>query len=460
MLKRTLALMTALVMGASLLAGCGAASESTSPATEEAAAEEASGEGAEAAEGDEAAEDAESGEAESAGDAQADGDVTIDGPVVEDDFPPDSIEAGEEFISGKSGGTQADISEAPEIPGLTCESVMPLGYAECFNVFYYNDGFKLIDVPISGQYLIVPEGAEEPEDLPEDMYVIYQPLDSIYMAATGVMSFYDALGVMDKVTMTSLNESGWTIEAPIEALKSGAMTFAGKYSAPDYETLINKECDLCLESTMILHTPEVQEMLEDLGMPVFIDRSSYELSALGRIEWIKLYGAMMNVEDTANEKFAEQEAIVNSLADFENTGKTVAFFSINSNREVVVRKTEDFIPEMIKQAGGKYIFEDLKNPGSNSASVTMNMETFYDAAVNADYLIYNGTIQEPLKSIDDLIAKDALFAEFKAVQEGNVWQVDSRWYQATAQVGSLVTDLNAMLTGKDDTGLVFMTKLS
>ena len=484
MRKKALALLLAISMTAAMTAGCGSSAGSGTDAQDvaedAAASDSAAGENDVPDAGNNAAGDigAESAEDESAeipdeADAEKESDEEAAGAAAD---------AADDGSSPSGSLTSASIEDAPQLPGLTCESVLPLKYAECFNVYYYNDGFKLIDVPLSGMYLIVPEGADVPEELEAydstgskvaasdlaaagvtpsdaDLTIIRQPLQNIYMAATGVMSFYDELGALDSVTMTSLDESGWTIDAPIKALQEGSMVFAGKYSTPDYEMLIDRACDLALQSTMILHTPEVQEMEEDLGIPVFIDRSSYELSALGRIEWIKLYGAMMNKEDVAEEKFKIQEDIVNSLQDFENTGKTVAFFSINSNREVVVRRTQDFIPRLIEEAGGKYVFDDLTNPGSNSASVQLNMETFYDAAVNADFLIYNGTIQEPLKSIDDLVAKDALFAEFKAVKEGNVWQVDSRWYQSTATVGSLITDLNAMITGKDDTGLVFMTKL-
>ena len=39
---------------------------------------------------------------------------------------------------------------------------------------------------------------------------------------------------------------------------------------------------------MIYHTPEVKEQLEDFGVPVLVERSSYENHPLGRMEWIKL----------------------------------------------------------------------------------------------------------------------------------------------------------------------------
>ena len=41
----------------------------------------------------------------------------------------------------------------------------------------------------------------------------------------------------------------------------------GKYSAPDYELILVQGCDLAVESTMIYHTPEVKEQLEQTGHP-------------------------------------------------------------------------------------------------------------------------------------------------------------------------------------------------
>ena len=70
-------------------------------------------------------------------------------------------------------------------------------------------------------------------------------------------------------------------------------------SAPDYETILENGCDLAIENTMIYHTPEVVEQLESVGVPVLIERSSYESDPLGRMEWLKLYGALVGKEDAA-----------------------------------------------------------------------------------------------------------------------------------------------------------------
>ena len=78
--------------------------------------------------------------------------------------------------------------------------------------------------------------------------------------------------------------------------------------------------------------------------------------------------------------FDTQTEVIGSLKDFKNTGKTVAYFFVNTDGTVVVRSSSDYIPKMIDIAGGKYIFQDLKNTKSKSASVELSMEEFYAKA--------------------------------------------------------------------------------
>ena len=349
--------------------------------------------------------------------------------------------------------------ETPELPGLTYESTMELSFAECFDVYYYNDGYKLLDVHDSARYLLVPEGKETPDGLDEDIYVLQQPLDTIYMAATSPMALFDAIGSVDSIKLSGLDASGWYIQAAADAINNGDMTYAGKYDEPDYELLVGEDCDLAIESTMILHAPKVQEMIETLGIPVFIDRSSYESQPLGRTEWIKLYGAMMNKEEEADAFFEKQAEIINKLKDFTNTEKTVAFFYINTSGAPVVRNPKDYISSMIEVAGGRNAFADLQDD-SGKTSISITMEEFYNTAIDADYLIYNSSIDATVNNLDDLLAKDSLMADFKAVKDGNVWVTDDSMYQHTDTIGELINDLNLMLTDGNEEDMTFLHKLS
>lgn len=358
------------------------------------------------------------------------------------------------------GGIPAALAEgAPQIPGLTFVAETPLEYAQGFHLYRYEGGYTLISVENGGNFLVVPEDGQVPQGLDNGITVLQQPLDRIYLAATSAMSLFAAVDAVDHIRLTGTRASGWYIDAAVEALNAGTMLFAGKYSEPDYELMIGQDCDLAIESTMIYHTPKVKEMIEALGIPVLVDRSSYEPHPLGRTEWIKLYAVLVDREEAAEAFFDSQAAVIRELENFQSTGKTVAFFAVNSDGSVVIRKPTDYIPKMIALAGGRYAFEDLVTDQS-ATSISITMENFYATAADADVLIYNASISEPISTIDELLAKDALFADFKGVREGNVWCTGKTFYQATDIVGEMIRDIHLALTGGDESQMTFLTRVS
>lgn len=347
---------------------------------------------------------------------------------------------------------------APELPGLTFEAETELEYAQCFRLYRYAGGYTLITIENGGDFLVVPEDGQVPGGLDDGITVLRQPLDRIYLAATSAMSLFNAVDALDHIRLTGTRASGWYIDAAVEALNSGAMLFSGKYSEPDYELMISEDCNLAIESTMIYHTPKVKEMIEDLGIPVLVDRSSYEPHPLGRTEWIKLYAVLVDKEDEAAAFFDQQASVIRQLENFENTGKTVAFFAVNSDGSVVIRKPSDYIPKMIALAGGRYAFEDFVTDQA-ATSISITMEDFYAKAVNADVLIYNASIAAPISTVDELLALNELFADFKGVQEGNVWCTGKSFYQATDIVGQMIRDIHLALTDGDESQMTFLTRV-
>ena len=357
---------------------------------------------------------------------------------------------------------QVQESAPPGLEGLSFEREVEFQYVDCIRIYQYSGGYQFFDVIYSGdQYLLIPEGGEVPEGLDSKITVIHAPLQNVYMAATAIMALVKAAGALDQIRFSSLTADNWYVEEAAEAMNQGNMLFAGKYSEPDYELLLSGQCDLAVESTMILHSPKIKEMLENLGIPVFVDYSSYETHPLARSEWVKVYGAMLGHEEEAEAFFREQSQVMEELEDFENTGRTVAFFYMNRGGTAVVRRNGDSVPVMISLAGGKYVLEDIDSmDDTKSSSVNMTMEEFYAAAVDADYLIYNSTIDAPINSIQDLLDMSPLFADFKAVKEGNVWCTDKYLYQATDIIGELIRDFHRMLTDEDASEMTFLRRIS
>ena len=359
---------------------------------------------------------------------------------------------------GSPKGDSNDKKTAPEISGLTYESTMKLDYAQAFDVYHYKDGYSLIDVHDDASYLVVPEDKEVPEGLDEKIVVIQQPVKNIYMGATSAMALFDAMDALDSIRMTELKASGWSVKGAAKAMESGKILYAGKYNEPDYEMILDNDCGLAVESTMIYHCPEVKEMIEDLDIPVLVDHSSYEPNPLGRTEWIKLYGVVCGKEKEAEAFFDEQKSVISDLSEFKNTEKTVAFFYVTTDGKVVVRRSSDYVPTMIEIAGGRYVFKNLSDD-EDKASISMTMESFYDQAADADYIVYNGSIDNTVRSLDDLIDKDEIFQKFKAVKNGNCWTTGSSMYQRTDVVSNMIMDFHKVLTENSPEGLEFLTKM-
>lgn len=355
------------------------------------------------------------------------------------------------------GGNPAKTAAAP----LTYDHSMELSYAENFAVDYYEGGYKLLTTRLNGdRILIVPKHQQAPEDAealvspsaegePGKLIVLQEPVKNLYLVASSVMDMFAQLDSMDAISMCGLKEEDWYIPAAKQAMKDGTLLYAGKYSQPDYELLLSQNCSMAIENSMIYHTPEVMEKLEEFGIPTLVEYSSYEEHPLGRVEWVRFFGALLDQEEKADQLFERQKEALKRVEAEESTGKTVAFFYITSNGLVQVRQSTDYIPKMIELAGGKYVFENLGDPDSRRSTVNLQLEDFYDGAQDADFLVYNTTIDRQVQTLEDLLKKCSLLKGFKAVKNHQVWCTTEDMYQQSMSAGNLIEDFHRMLTGDD-----------
>ena len=363
-------------------------------------------------------------------------------------------------LGGCGSPSSASMGTSEETAGLSSlqfQGSMELQYAENFSIDYYEGGYKLLTtIPDSKQYLLVPEGAEVPVGLDEEICILQEPLDNIYLVASGVMDMFASLDAVDQIRFSGQKQENWYIQKAKDAMAEGTLVYAGKYSKPDYELLVSEGCDLAIENRMITHSPEVIEMLESFDIPVLIEYSSYEQHPLGKVEWVKFFGALTGKEAEAEAAFAEQAEILETVSNDEKTGKTVAFFYVTSNGLIQVRQSTDYIPKLIELAGGRYIFDDLEDSGSGRSTLNMQIEDFYAGGKEADILIYNSSIDGGVNTIDELIGKCNILKDFKAVQDGQVYCTTNDMYQQSMAVGYLLQDMHEVLTGNDSGNLKYL----
>lgn len=424
--------------------------------------------------------------------------------------------------SGTVGESSVHWSAAPEIDGLRFISSEKNDVAEYFRLSVYEDasGAKYQLLETAGglhRYLIAPADAQVSDRKSDhftaraseansankekkgdalELTVLQQPLTTTYVAASAVMAPLCDLGAVSQIRFSGLREEGWYVDEARAAMKAGSMLFAGKYSEPDYEALLREGCDLALESTMIYRSPEVIEKLSALGIPVYIDYSSYEPHVLGRLEWIRVYGALFGHEEKAQQWYASERDRIRAIqkdaetssGEASQSGKsteksetktsrnskneassigtssgragtdttadlrpTVVYFYVNSSGQIQVRQPQDYIPELLELAGARYLAPDMSSlSGSRKSNVTVSLEDFYSSCRDADYLIYSATLDRPLSSIRELLGKNALFADFKAVKEGHVYTTDKDFYQLSDRMADFAEDVRRMLQGQGD----------
>ena len=370
--------------------------------------------------------------------------------------------------SGSDGDNPASAERPswsnPEVGGnLVHTGSLDLAWATGFTVDLYEGDRALACIADGTRYLFVPAG-DAPQGIAEDVTVLERPLSNIYLASSSTLCLFAALGAVDCVSHVSVTQETCTVEAFTPAIASGDIVYGGKYSAPDYEAFLNGGCRLAVENTMIYHTPEVREKLMQLGVPVIVEQSSLESAPLGRLEWIMLWGAMLDKVSAAQEVLDRQAQLiadVEARVAAQPLDCTVAFFYINANGAAVVRKPGDYVAKMIAMAGGTYAFAQLAGADENrSSSTTLEMEAFYAQAKDADVIIYNSTVAGRLKGLDELVALNPLLADFKAVKNRRAWCCEQNVYQQMTATGEVVADLHEAIADTDRDELTFLFRLT
>ena len=340
-----------------------------------------------------------------------------------------------------------------ELPVVT--EKLDLEAAKNFAVDRLEGGYSLITVQNGGRFLLIPAGMDAPDGLDADIMLLYMPLDNLFVASTSTVALMDEIGALSAVTQTTYDVEDWYLPSVKQAVQDGQIAYIGHYKQPDFERIALNPPKLAVFSTMIEGTPDVREKLDELGIPLLVDSSALEETPLGRMEWMKLYGVLLGRENEASTAFDAQKQKIESLEPMQEN-MTVAMFYITSKGALYVRNNGDYMVKMLELAGGRYAPEGLGT--GESGTRQMEMEAFYLVAGDADCILYIGQLGGKPKTLSQLIERNTLLADFKAVQNGRVYCTGADYFQQAGRLGDLIEDMNRMLSG-DDAALNHIMKL-
>ncbi len=341
-------------------------------------------------------------------------------------------------------GCSPKQSAKKDTNGLVLKENLKLKYGNNFGVDYFENDYKVIKDGLGRKILYVPEGKEVPENN-EEYIILKGPVKKVGCFSTTSATYFTALNSLDKVGMVTTDAKKWHIPEIKKGLEEGKIDYVGKNSDPDYEKISASNPDVILVTTNTAHgSDEVLNKFDELGIKWIAVNDHIEGHPLGRLEWIKLVGALIDKDKEAETYFAEQEAKV--LAVQEKTKglerpKVLQTFILKGT--VYVKNGGNYVAEMINLAGGDYVFKNLKPEDTESTKMTV--EDFYKDAREADILIYDVTSDKSVKTAKDILNHGDYLSDVKAIENGNVWGIESHYWQSAHKIGDIIEDMHKLI---------------
>lgn len=314
------------------------------------------------------------------------------------------------------------------------EKVEP-AYAVGWEVEYFNN-YKVVTVtqPFTGataddalQYLLVQCGTPAPEGY-EDALTVEVPVETVMTGSTSYIPHLADIGEIDSVIGM---DSVAFVSNPdvIERAAAGEIVEIGSGPSVNVEVVINAEPDMVIVYGSGSPDSDTRPTLIDAGVFTVVATDFNESTPLGQAEWGKFIALFFNREAEANAAFDEKVARYNELAALtaaipEDARPTVLWNSYVSFSDAwFIPGSESFAAQFVRDAGGELVLGDAPEVQGTSAAAPFAFEVVYEAGLDADYWM-PGTFAVP--TLDDLLAQDERYADFAAVENGNVYNFDAR----------------------------------
>ena len=202
-------------------------------------------------------------------------------------------------------GCQQKRSRVTEISKAS--QLSTLRYAKGFEVTYYEDGTKAVNVlyPFQGatsdyRYLLVPKDKPLPAK-EEGVRVIRIPVSSIVCTSTTHIPLLDYLDETDKLVGFPTTDYVSSVKAR-RHIDEGKVQELGVDKGLNLERLAMLKPDMVMGYSMNSDYGQFKK-IEDLNVPVVLNGEYLEKHPLGRAEWIKFMALFFNKEKQADSVF-------------------------------------------------------------------------------------------------------------------------------------------------------------
>lgn len=305
----------------------------------------------------------------------------------------------------------------------TASEKVDINFATGFDIHYY-EGYKRLDVlnPYQDQtdtlhYVLVQRGTALPE-FDTEAQVIEIPIQSMIATSTTHLALTDMLDA--NAVVKGVTQPDYVYNQQIrKGLEAGRIE---GFSGGEF----NKEQALALNPDLIMISGGQASQLDnfrvllDSGINVLVNSEWLEQTPLGKAEWIKMMGALLNKEALANRRFRE---VKNRYQELERkiegiAEKPLVINNIPYKGAWFVSGGNSFVAQYLKDAGADYPWFENASAGG----LRMDFEAVYEVGLRADIWLNPGNA----KSKEDILATDSRFKDFKAFETGRIYNNNRR----------------------------------
>ncbi len=296
-------------------------------------------------------------------------------------------------------------------------------YASGLQIFHH-DGFSVVNVsnPWPGAkksytYILKKKNAKLPDSL-SSYPSINVPVKKIIVTSTTHIPSLEMLGVESSLKgFPNLNYI--SSEKMRKLIDDEKIRELGSNQQLNTEIALDIAPDVIIGFGIDNNNPAL-ENLEKSGLDVIFNGDWNEESPLGKAEWLKLFGALYDKTQTADSIFKsiEQEYLrAKTLASKTAEKPTVLAGSVYENHWYMPQGNS-WGAILIKDAGGKYLWESSRGTGSLSLPAEEVLATGKDAS----YWIGPGQFT----SMNELLESSPHYTEFKAFKSNSIYSFSSK----------------------------------
>ncbi len=285
-------------------------------------------------------------------------------------------------------------------------------YAKGFTIVDSNDNFSLIKINSNQSkfnfsdsiYLVHSDNFDG-----TNKKVLTNRLNNLALQSTTCLSYLSILNKLNIVSGISglqyLNSNELN-----KKINKSLIQEIGNNGSIQMESLLKTNPDLFLIYPFEL---ENQEKYNSKGIETLLISEYLESTPLARLEWIKLFGMLLNENELANTYFETVELKYKKQKIAMDSTKTM-FFNLPFKESWNMPNSNSITANLVADAGFNYIFKDTTND-----NIVRSKEKVWDKAMTCGYWIIIASRPNNY-TLEDLKKEESIYSEFPAVKNNRV----------------------------------------